>query len=195
MICLSANMYRQISKCTDKTPKKHYWGGGGSCPPPPPLATLVGGYSPQILVGMCRGKVLKKNGGSRPSSRVKMRGSGASSSVKVGVSGTGLNERKEIVKIMVSGMAKNLKWWCSGAEYCVICGNDILRIGNLGLIMGGLSRGTYPICIHMEVLPPPPPSRYWLLYTDQRACNKLLIVTCGVKKCIFNIDYIDGTVL
>ena len=21
-------MYRQISKCTDKTPKKHYWGGG-----------------------------------------------------------------------------------------------------------------------------------------------------------------------
>ena len=44
LICLSANMYRQISKCTDKTPKKHYWGGGGSCPPappPPPLATLV----------------------------------------------------------------------------------------------------------------------------------------------------------
>ena len=24
-------MYRQISKCTDKNPKKHYW--GGSCPP------------------------------------------------------------------------------------------------------------------------------------------------------------------
>ena len=41
--CLSANMYRQISKCTDKTPKK-----GGSCPlpppPPPPLATLVASY-------------------------------------------------------------------------------------------------------------------------------------------------------
>ena len=48
MICLSANMYRQISKCTDKTPKKHYWGGGAVAapapyppPPPPPLATLV----------------------------------------------------------------------------------------------------------------------------------------------------------
>ena len=31
LTCLSAYMYRQISKCTDKTPKKHYW-----CPPPPP---------------------------------------------------------------------------------------------------------------------------------------------------------------
>ena len=27
-------MYQQISKCTDKNPKKHYW--GGSCPPCPP---------------------------------------------------------------------------------------------------------------------------------------------------------------
>ena len=26
-------MYRQISKCTDKSPKRHYW--GGNCPPPP----------------------------------------------------------------------------------------------------------------------------------------------------------------
>ena len=34
-----------ISKCTDKSPKRHYWGGGGGqlppCPPPPPLATLM----------------------------------------------------------------------------------------------------------------------------------------------------------
>ena len=35
------SMYRQISKCTDKSPKRHYWGGGGGgaiapCPPPPP---------------------------------------------------------------------------------------------------------------------------------------------------------------
>ena len=39
MTCLSAYMYRQISKCTDKTPKKHYWGGGQlpPCPPPPCL--------------------------------------------------------------------------------------------------------------------------------------------------------------
>ena len=32
MTCLSAYMYRQISKCTDKSPKRHYW-GGGNCPP------------------------------------------------------------------------------------------------------------------------------------------------------------------
>ena len=47
LICLSANMYRQISKCTDKTPKMHYWGAvapppaPSPPPPPPPLATLV----------------------------------------------------------------------------------------------------------------------------------------------------------
>ena len=35
MTYLSAHMYRQISKCTDKTPKKHYGGGGGELPPPP----------------------------------------------------------------------------------------------------------------------------------------------------------------
>ena len=40
-------MYRQISKCTDKSPKRHYWGGGQlpplppPPPPPPPLATLM----------------------------------------------------------------------------------------------------------------------------------------------------------
>ena len=30
------SMYRQISKCTDKSPKRHYW-GGGQLPPLPPL--------------------------------------------------------------------------------------------------------------------------------------------------------------
>ena len=40
MTCLSAYIERQISKCTDKTLKKHYWGGGeGNCPP----ATLMAG--------------------------------------------------------------------------------------------------------------------------------------------------------
>ena len=29
-------MYRQISKCTDKSPKRHYWGGGAIAPPGPP---------------------------------------------------------------------------------------------------------------------------------------------------------------
>ena len=32
---LSAYMYRQISKCTDKTPKKHYWGTIAPLPPAP----------------------------------------------------------------------------------------------------------------------------------------------------------------
>ena len=35
------SMYRQISKCTDKSPKTHYWGGGIAPPAPPPLATLM----------------------------------------------------------------------------------------------------------------------------------------------------------
>ena len=33
-------MYRQIFKCTDKSPKRHYWGAIAP-PPPPPLATLM----------------------------------------------------------------------------------------------------------------------------------------------------------
>ena len=54
MTCLSAYMYRHISKCTDKSPKRHYYrgvlitfrGGGAIAPlhfyiPPPPLATLM----------------------------------------------------------------------------------------------------------------------------------------------------------
>ena len=32
MTYLSAHMYRQISKCTDKTPKKHHGGGGAIAP-------------------------------------------------------------------------------------------------------------------------------------------------------------------
>ena len=60
---------------------------------------------------------------------------------------------------------KNVKWWCSGRDFLVICENDMLRNGNSGLKMGVLSHGTYPICIHMEVPPPPPRvnhTEYWL---------------------------------
>ena len=32
--------------------------------------------------------------------------------------------------------AKTLKWWCSGADFSVICKNDMLWSGNLGLKMG-----------------------------------------------------------
>ena len=43
MTCLSAYMYRQISKCTDKSPKRHYWGGGGAPLPPPPPSGYANG--------------------------------------------------------------------------------------------------------------------------------------------------------
>ena len=44
MTYLSAYMYRQISKCTDKTPKKHY--GGGGAPPPP------SGYASGVVISI-----------------------------------------------------------------------------------------------------------------------------------------------
>ena len=69
-------------------------------------------------------------------------------------------EIKEILKMMVSGTAKSAKK----------CKMVMLRNGFFGNLWkwyaperkfraenGGLSRGTYPICIHMEVPPPPPP--------------------------------------
>ena len=47
MTCLSAYMYRQISFCTNKTPKKHYWGGGAIAPPAPPPSGYANGQDPQ----------------------------------------------------------------------------------------------------------------------------------------------------
>ena len=177
-------------------------GGGGG-----------GGYSPQILVGMCRGKVkMGKGSGTGSRSSVKMWGSGTSLSrfelenaglrnelepfwawkcesperswsvlsVKMRISGTAANplrcrtlcvraeqavggdERVEIkknLKIMVSGTAKSAKQ----------CKMVMLRNGFFGNMWklyaperkfraenGGLSRGTYPICIHYGSTPPPP---------------------------------------
>ena len=49
------SMYRQISKCTDKSPKRHYW-GGGALPPPPPLATLMHGPLNTILAQFMDGR-------------------------------------------------------------------------------------------------------------------------------------------
>ena len=60
MTCLSAYMYRQISKCTDKFPntptklRKSLWGGGSCPPPPPPSGYANGGCSitgPSQLTG------------------------------------------------------------------------------------------------------------------------------------------------
>ena len=61
----------------------------------------------------------------------------------------------EMSKIMVSGTAKTVKWWCSGAEYFKICENDMLRNGNLGLKMG-VSRAAHT---QYGSSPPPPGSR------------------------------------
>ena len=55
MTYLSAYMYQQIYKCTDKTPKKHYWGGGeqlGNCPlPPPPPSGYASDHTNYFCVG------------------------------------------------------------------------------------------------------------------------------------------------
>ena len=84
---------------------------------------------------------------------------GAKRSAEPAVGGDERVEIKEISKMMVSGTAKS-------AQKCKMV---MLRNGFLGNLWkwyaperkfraenGGLSRGTYPICIHMEVPPPPP---------------------------------------
>ena len=62
----------------------------------------------------------------------------------------------DISKIKVSGTAKAIKWWCSGAEYVKICENDMFRIGNLGLKMG-VSRAAHTQYAYIWKYPPPPP--------------------------------------
>ena len=77
---------------------------------------------------------------------------------------------------MISGPAKTIKWWCSGADFCVICENYMLWSGNLGLKMGGLKNGTYPICTYMEV-PPPPPSELCIYTLYALNCNLYCLKT------------------
>ena len=70
-------------------------------------------------------------------------------------------EGKEILKIMVSGAAKFIKWWCSGADlffvfWLLICENDMLCMERkFRAENGGIKSGTYPICT-WKCLPPPP---------------------------------------
>ena len=57
---------------------------------------------------------------------------------------------------MVSGTAKTVKWWCSGAKYIYIYFfNDMLRTGNLGLKIG-VSRGAHTQYAYIWKYPPPP---------------------------------------
>ena len=69
-------------------------------------------------------------------------------------------------RMMVSRAAKNLKWWCSGADllwFVIYALERKFRAEN-----GGLLHGTYPICIYMEVPPPPPPP-----HPDQRVAGSI----------------------
>ena len=162
--------------------------------------SLREGYSPQILVGMCRRKV--KNGPELHGRAWKCGApdrAWAALSVKMRVSGPSLSrverenaglrtelepcwawkcgspelpgciwlalwpavggyervEIKDILKMMVSGTAKNVKWWCSGPDFLVICENDMLRNRNLGLKMG-VSCAAHTQYAYMEDPPPPP---------------------------------------
>ena len=53
---------------------------------------------------------------------------------------------------------KNVKWWCSGTDFFSNLWKWYAPERKFRAENGGLSRGTYPICIHMEVPPPPPGS-------------------------------------
>ena len=67
---------------------------------------------------------------------------------------TGWNKKKKW-KMMVFGKATNLKWWCSGPDFLVICENYMLRNGNLGLKMG-VSRAVHSNMHAYGSTPPPP---------------------------------------
>ena len=122
-----------------------------------------GGYSSQILVGMGRGKV--KNGpGLREEApdlawKCGLRNCQDASGWRSGRSLTsgwagpavGGNQTRWKLKKTLSKLKKvwkwwyrlrngkirqnNIKWWCSGTDFLVICENDMLRNGNLGLKM------------------------------------------------------------
>ena len=72
-------------------------------------------------------------------------------------------EIKEILKMVVSGTAKSakkckmvmLRNGCFGNLWKLYAPERKFRAEN-----GGLSCGTYPICMHMEVPPPPPTPKY-----------------------------------
>ena len=57
---------------------------------------------------------------------------------------------------MVSGTAKTLKWWRSGADFSVICENNMLWSWNLGLKMG-VSKMPHTQYAYIWKCPPPPP--------------------------------------
>ena len=138
-----------------------------------------GGYSSQILVGMCRGKVKngqglrfeRENAGlrnelepfwawkcespERPLTR------GAAERFAFGLSRlweamNGLKIRNFENYGLRNGKIskKNVKRWCSGTDFLVICENDMLRNGNSGLKMG-VSRAAHTQYACIWKYPPP----------------------------------------
>ena len=70
---------------------------------------------------------------------------------------------------------KNVKWWCSGTDFLVICENYMLRNGNSGLKMG-VSRAAHTQYAYIWKYPPPPPHgsfnhQSWINVNSSQAFN------------------------
>ena len=165
-----------------------------------------GGYSPQILVGICRGKVKNgqglRNGLSVERENVGLRNelepfwawkcgapelAWAFLSVKMRISGTAANpggdERvqiKEILKMMVSGTAKSAKKckmvMLRNGLFLVIYENYMLQNGNSGLKMG-VSRAAHTQYAYIWKYPPPPPRGQQDPGRDPGTCRLYLIIS------------------
>ena len=83
----------------------------------------------------------------------------------------------EISKIMVSGMAKTVKWRCSGAQYFKICEIDMLRERKFKAENGCLYLARHIPNMHMES-PPPPPERLRLSFVRGNLRHVDLAVQC-----------------
>ena len=119
-----------------------------------------GGNSPQMLVGMCRGKV--KNGPGLRNELEPFWAFGLSRPWEAMNAGLKFKKFWNWWSPERQNPPKNVKWWCSGTDFLVIilwkwyAPERKFRAEN-----GGLSRGIFPISIHIEVPPPPHGSRHY----------------------------------
>ena len=87
------------------------------------------------------------------------------------------------LKMMVSGAAKTLKWWCSAWSgfLCFICENYMLWSGYLGLKMGVSKMANIQYAHnYMEVPapPPPPPARASAKWCDAKRFAARICAAC-----------------
>ena len=139
-----------------------------------------GGYSPHILVGMCRGKVKcwqglrnelsveRENVGLRNElescwawkcgapERPLTRGAAERAEPRPWEAMNGLKLKKfwKWWSPERQNPPKNVKWWCSGTDFLVICENYMLRSGNSWLKMGVSFAAHTQYAYIMEVTPP-----------------------------------------